>query len=173
MTGKTKKELQTENNILKKELSELKISHAQLSEKATSNFECNKCDKSSVGKAKVTKPLGDHVNLNLHFKCDLCEHIFSEKWKMEAHMKTCKTSRCELCYKTFKYEDLKKKHTLITHEGFKMYCHFFNNGKTCPYDQDCVFLHEHSTICKYGPVCERLYCMFKHKNVFENENEIS
>ena len=42
MTGKNKRELIIENSELKKELSELRISHAQLSVKAKSK--CNKCD---------------------------------------------------------------------------------------------------------------------------------
>ena len=71
-------------------------------------------------------------------------------------------NKCDVCAKTFKYEDLRKKHMLITHENFRIYCHFFNNGKTCPYNEDCVFLHKDSTVCKYGIACERKYCMFKH-----------
>ena len=33
---------------------------------------------------------------------------------------------------------------------------------TCPFEQDCVFLYEHSTQCKYGALCERNLCMYKH-----------
>ena len=60
---------------------------------------------------------------------------------------------------------------LITHENFRIYCHFYNNEKTCPYDQECVFLHEESQICKYGTMCERNYCMFKHEK--EEESDVS
>ena len=48
-------------------------------------------------------------------------------------------------------------------ENKKLYCHFYNNKKTCPYNDECVFLHEHSRLCKYGSYCEREYCMFKHE----------
>ena len=50
----------------------------------------------------------------------------------------------------------------ISHENGKFYCHFFNNRKTCPYADKCVFLHEDSKMCRYGALCERNYCMFKH-----------
>ena len=79
---------------------------------------------------------------------------------------------CGQCEKSFKYEDVKRKHILNTHENAKFYCHFYNNKKTCPYDDECVFLHEDSKICKYGKTCEINYCMFKHKciddDIFDN-----
>ena len=34
--------------------------------------------------------------------------------------------------------------------------------KPFPYDDRCVFLHEHSKLCRYGGNCKRTYCMFKH-----------
>ena len=34
--------------------------------------------------------------------------------------------------------------------------------KTCPFGEECIFLHEVSRKCKYGKLCERLKCMFKH-----------
>ena len=79
-------------------------------------------------------------------KCDNCEKDFVEKWKITAHLKTYKKNQCEVCGKTFKYEELKQKHMLISNENFKMYCHFFNNDKPCLHDQDCLFLHEDSKI---------------------------
>ena len=52
---------------------------------------------------------------------------------------------------------------LITHENAKFYCHFYNNKKTCPYDDECVFLHKDSHTCKYGKTSEENYCIFKHE----------
>ena len=179
MTGKSKKELQAENAEIKKELSDLRISHAQLAEefkclkdRNTTNIVCNKCENIFEKLPEVRKPHDDHTSSNQIFRCDHCEREFDEKWKLSAHLRTCKNNKCDVCDKTFKYEDLKKKHMLITHENFKIYCHFFNNEKTCPYNKDCVFLHENSTVCKYGAACERNYCMFKHKKKDEPvENE--
>ena len=44
-----------------------------------------------------------------------------------------------------------------------IYCHFYNNGTTCPFEQECVFLHEHSSQCRYLALCEINLCMYKHK----------
>ena len=59
----------------------------------------------------------------------------------------------------------------ISHESLKIYCHYFNNSKTCPFDDECVFLHEDAEICKYGAQCERNNCMFKHENDTVNDND--
>ena len=69
---------------------------------------------------------------------------------------------CDICQKTFKYEDAKSKHNKIVHENVKLYCHYFNNQKDCPFKEECVFIHEVSTECKYGDICEREFCMFRH-----------
>ena len=60
-------------------------------------------------------------------------------------------------------EDIRDKHVKIAHEGLKIYCCFFNNDTECPHEDQCVFLHEDSPICRYGNSCERDNCMFKHK----------
>ena len=44
----------------------------------------------------------------------------------------------------------------------KLYCHFFSNGKECPHDQECVYLHEESEMCRYMENCEREFCMYQH-----------
>ena len=39
------------------------------------------------------------------------------------------------------------------------------------YDRECVFLHEDAPICKYGGLCERKNCMFKHEELEEDKKE--
>ena len=80
--------------------------------------------------------------------------------------------------KTFKYEDSKQKYIKIEHENFKWYCHFYNNNNTeCPHKNECVFLHEESEQCRYQNLCERQFCMYKHEENVDteddHENEIS
>ena len=96
---------------------------------------------------------------------------FKEEWMLSAHMKTHEQYRCEQCDKTFKHLDIKKKHVLIQHENAKLYCHFYNNQKTCPYEDECIFLHEDAKFCKYDQMCERNFCMFKHKSNDESKND--
>jgi hypothetical protein len=43
-------------------------------------------------------------------------------------------------------------------------CHYFNNGKACPYeDIGCMFAHEQSDICKFGKLCRNNLCSYMHK----------
>ena len=63
-----------------------------------------------------------------------------------------------------------KKHNKITHENLIIYCHYFNNDKICPFKEECLFLHEEAETCKFGKLCERMFCMYKHES--ENDNDI-
>ena len=85
----------------------------------------------------------------------------------------------------FNYEETKSRHIKAAHEHIKLYCHFFNNKNNgeCPFNEQCIFLHEESEQCKYGVACERENCMYKHDedddgnddeysvNIDENEND--
>ena len=82
---------------------------------------------------------------------------------MRAHLRSHKEYMCEICKQTIKHQDILEKHIIITHANAKLYCHFYNNGTTCPFEQECVFLHEHSSQCRYAALCERNLCMYKHK----------
>ena len=65
-------------------------------------------------------------------------------------------------------------HIKITHEKMKLYFHFFNNGKECPHEQECVYLHEESEMCRYMENCERENCMYQHSRYNDEEkNEVS
>ena len=63
------------------------------------------------------------------------------------------------------YININVKHIQISHKNQKIYCHFYNNNETCPFDEECVFLHEDADMCRYGAKCEREYCMFKHEHL--------
>ena len=78
-------------------------------------------------------------------------------------MKKHKEYKCEQCSKTFPYLNIKNKHIQISHENLKLYCHFYNNKKICPFDEECVFLHEDADICRYWTTCER--DLFKHEDL--------
>ena len=81
----------------------------------------------------------NHTSKKELYKCIQCEKEFNEEWKFSAHMKIHKKYECEKCGKTFKYLDIKIKHVQVQHEKAKFYCHFYNNNKTCPYNDECVF----------------------------------
>jgi hypothetical protein len=61
----------------------------------------------------------------------------------------------------------------IFHGNVKLYCHYFNIKKDCPFKDKCIFLHTESEKCKFGEICERINCMFRHENnVGENDDDI-
>ena len=168
MVGKNKKELLKENSELKEELADITTKYDKLSERIKTletELKCNKCVRTSENSTNVKKHPDQHIPLM--YNCDKCRKEFDEEWKLNSHLKVCKVNKCDQCDKSFKYIEIKKKHVQISHENFKIYCHFFNNEKTCPYDAECVFLHEDSPKCKYGDSCERMYCMFKHEKKIE------
>ena len=102
--------------------------------------------------------------------CDECDMLFKEEWKLRAHVKSHKKYACDHCDKIFKFEETLKKHRTAAHEHLKIYCHNFNNDKVCLHKDECVFIHEDSEPCKYGKMCERINCMYKHEPI-ENANE--
>ena len=163
MTGKNKKELQSENSEMKERLNILQINFEKLSEEHKAlqveliqekeKNKRNNGDKSTETLKDLRKHNNKHESQTEVFKCDFCNKDFNEQWKMCAHIKKHDKHKCELCDKTFKYLDIKKKHILVSHEGVKLYCHFFNNEKTCPYDESCIFLHEDAKLCRYDRNC--------------------
>ena len=102
-----------------------------------------------------------------------CEKSFDQVWKLNAHKKVHEKYACEKCEKSFQYESIKDIHNKVTHNNVKLFCHYYNNDKECPNDQECVFLHEVSGPCRYMEICERENCMYQHisdKETDENDN---
>ena len=64
------------------------------------------------------------------------------------------------CDKIFRREGTLEKHIQAAHEDITLFCHYFNNEKDCPYEDECIFVHEESDNCKFGNGCERLLCMY-------------
>ena len=62
-----------------------------------------------------------------------------------------------------------EKHKKVEHENLKLFCHFYNNGKDCPNNDNCVFLHEESGPCTYMESCERELCMYEHEEESDDE----
>ena len=82
------------------------------------------------------------------YKCDVCDKGFVLKWRM------------------LKHQDC--------HRGpGKKKCHFFNNRKTCPFEEiGCMFAHEASEICRFDNICDNQLCPFQHKiNQHENQSK--
>ena len=103
------------------------------------------------------------------FECDICGDEFSLHKTFKEHLRThhnTSTMNCSECGKCFfaKWRlNLHVKHHHV--QKSKRCCHFFNNGKFCPYEKmGCKFQHLKSKICKFGSSCVQDKCQFRHEN---------
>ena len=56
-----------------------------------------------------------------------------------------------------------KKHVESHADEAPKFCHYFNNGKKCPFEHiGCMFLHQDSERCYFGVDCRNKLCQFKH-----------
>ena len=111
-------------------------------------FKCRKCDE----ELESTEDLRKHRETcrGTH-KCEECEKSVKEESHLENHMKRVHSKfECDECDKVFKHETNLEKHKEAVHEDVELFCHFFNNDKDCPYQEECIFLHEESEECKFG-----------------------
>ena len=56
-----------------------------------------KCDRNVESLEEVKTTQEDQSNAQQMFKCDQCDRYFNEKWKLNAHLKTCKINKCDVC----------------------------------------------------------------------------
>ena len=130
---------------------------------------------------KKIKDLNEIVNNsqnNKHsptFKCKLCDQTFSKSFKMEEHLKTHTNAdvvNCSICDKEFVVKWRLDKH-FKTHSENNKYCHYFNNGKSCPYENiGCKFKHEDAPLCRYLSRCRLKVCQFQHSIVEDMVEEV-
>ena len=69
----------------------------------------------------------------------------------------------------FNFEIILERHREAAHEDVELFCHY--NEKDCPHEDQCIFIHEESEICKFGKGCERDMCMYRHESLEEDESE--
>ena len=183
MTRKAVKDLDSELHSLRKEFQELTANFGTLFEKYENLekkceiYQCKICEEGFASKREFMKHKKCHMSvLPGKSKCDDCDKTVNEQWKLNAHVKIHKKFPCEKCEKVFEVKDIKEKHVKIAHEGWKIFCTFYNNDEDCPHEDKCIFLHEDSPICRFGKGCERNNCMFKHtkdssENEYDNKDE--
>ena len=85
---------------------------------------------------------------------------------MEIHISehnTPKEFKCDICEKSFYLEWRLRKHLENHKDTLKVFCHYFNNEKVCPFEEiGCKFIHKDSKPCKNGGKCEKKLCQFRH-----------
>ena len=170
--------LRKELNVNKKHLSDMKkkLNDAEeeiqnlkgcrkISEKSDSVHKCKHCNFTFNTK----NALRLHITENhpIKIKCKTCHQDFKLNSDLELHIKENHESlekySCELCDKKFVLLWRLQKHQKIHTERKVKKCHYFNNGKPCPYEMiGCMFEHSNSVPCKYGRECNKKLCSYQH-----------
>ena len=142
----TIKALETKINLISQEI---KLSEEKIMDKVTkrdklrsdiceSSLKCNSCDKIYKRSVDLERHIKEEHDNHEKFKCDQCDKTFVLKWRL-------------------------KKHARIHTKKFVQFCHYFNNGSKCPYEElGCQFLHVVSEMCKHGQKCQKRLCPQRH-----------
>ena len=162
-------ELRKCNTILDQKIVEtaLKLEKTKdLNAKKSMEYYCTKCDKKFDKKGT----LNDHISDNhpKQIKCKVCSETFDKTHKLEVHLKSHDIERfkCKTCDKIFQLKWRLDKHELAHNVPNLNCCHFYNNFKACPYEENgCKFRHEESEYCRFKELCRNKLCQFQHKNV--------
>ena len=127
-------------------------------------FKCKKCEESFT----TGKCLHRHIKQMHHrsYKCRECDNQFDVRWKLENHMKNhdiTKEFKCDQCTSEFFLKCRLEQHIRGHSEAFRKSCHYFNNGKNCPFeDIGCKFSHTRTRICKADKNCKITLCQYRH-----------
>ena len=159
-------------NILMNKFSDLE---KQLKSNSKAKFRCSKCNKyfESMDNFQKHKEKNEICDANLYpYQCEKCELLFTSEKQLSTHKEKHGHFACGNCEKVFTFEGVLEKHVSAVHGSMKIYCHYYNNDKECPFKNECIFAHLTTKDCMFGNECERMYCMFKHDTLFQdNEDE--
>ena len=149
------------NTLMLKKLSEVRTNEISQS----LSYNCKVCDKRFDS--------GDNLKVEHQKKkcCTYCEETFEKTYELEKHLEMHKEKEfeCTTCGKRFQLEWRLKKHISSHDLKTLKQCHYFNNGKSCPFDEiGCMFLHVVSPKCIFNRMCKKKMCPFQH----DKQNEV-
>ena len=131
------------------------------------DFNCVQCDFSFGSKSELKQHI---VNChNSPKRCTFCGAEFLLHCELEGHISekhsNIQKHECDQCELSFYSQWRLNKHIQWHKIGQKRRCHFFNNGKTCPFfEKGCKFLHELAEECFFGNTCKLDKCQFRHSS---------
>ena len=141
-----------------------------LNETVSQHVEEMGCHDSSI-KFQNKDNLRAHIKKNHHKRrgqiCPQCGITFNTIYELEAHLtgshSQAKSIACSICNMTFVTKWRLSKHMLLHSDKKSKTCHFFNNGKICPYEEyGCKFKHEVAKECPVREKCSRSKCPLRH-----------
>ena len=154
--------LDSKVNIIDKMISENQSSKNSIIDK----FTCKVCRTKLSSKSELKEHYVSHHKIIS--KCNYCDLVFGENWKLERHMEEEHTNvkkqfKCAICGKEFSLKWRKMKHEQVHMKENIRKCHYLNNGKLCPYsDIGCKFLYEKANLCIFKDECSMTMCQFRH-----------
>ena len=109
-------------------------------------------------------------------KCQNCDKMFMKNCELELHIRSkheeVKDYKCDLCDKRFVLKWRMVKHQESHRDPGRKKCHYFNNRKTCPFDElGCMFAHETSEVCRFDKICKNKLCPFQHTEQEKQNND--
>ena len=145
----------------------------QLENTKKGSFRCRKCKKKFDSLKELQKHKNDEKPCVHDFICEQCDKSYKSEMDLESHQKMHGTCGCENCECKFDTVGQLEKHVSAVHEKVKIFCHYYNNDKECPFEGKCIFAHDESPDCRFGNLCERIMCMFSHdeRDVSDSEDE--
>ena len=128
-------------------------------------YSCKNCDYKVQDKSELKQ----HIKTKhpKEIKCKVCDETFDKTYKLELHLKNHEVEcfKCKVCDKSFHLKWRLEKHESAHNLLNVKFCHYFNNGKQCPYEEvGCMFKHEHAERCRYNYSCKNKLCQFQHSN---------
>ena len=135
-----------EGIVKKLEKATIEIENVKESQNKASEIICDKCNvlfKSEKGLREHNKK--DHPH---QVKCTICDEVFKKRSDLETHISSHHESsekyECKQCDTKFVLKWRLNKHQKIHEKQKNVKCHYFNNGKACPFeDLGCMFEHSY------------------------------
>ena len=112
---------------------------------SASTVNCNLYERSFGKNCDLETHINDNHEKHDEFDCDQCDKMFVSKWRLQKHTKI--------------HSDKKQRN-----------CHYFNNGKNCPFEMlGCKFLHILSNKGKFYQSCSLKLCSYQHSRVLHKK----
>ena len=136
---------------------------------------CNICGKKFATKKKLKIHMQEMHPQKI--ECKNCDKVFMKKCDLEVHIKSqhqkLNDYTCDMCDKKFVLKWRFLKHQDNHNNQNRRKCHYFNNGKNCPFEEiGCMFAHEASKMCMFDEICCKTLCSYKHTSS-QNQNQKS
>ena len=170
--------LNEEFNFLKEKINILINKYSELENKLENNFKarfkCRKCDETFENVRKFEKHKENSTTCDANpypYPCEMCGLEFTSEKQCSSHKEKHGNFKCDKCDKVFTFEGVLEKHISAAHGSMTIFCHYYNNNKLCPFKTECIFVHLVSKDCIFGNECERMFCMFRHDEHFQNDEE--